>query len=157
VQVIVRKWRRFSNLTGFERAVAVEAAAALSATWLGLRLVGFCRWKSVLIRLAPPLPRERLASSTVLPAQVISRMEAAAARNLFFRPTCLERSMVLWWLLRSRGIPAKLRVGGRKTGQRFEAHAWVESDGTALNQPEEIHRRFMPFDAPIASTDAPAN
>jgi hypothetical protein len=157
LQTVIRKWRRFSNLAGFERAIVVEAAAGLAATRLGLRVVGFRRWKAVLSRLAPP-PREHdIAPLVGDSVKIVLQAESAAARNLFFRPNCLERSMVLWWLLRSRGIVAELRVGARKREQRFEAHAWVEYCGTVLNEPDETHLDFVPFDRPIAGLDTPAS
>jgi hypothetical protein len=78
-------------------------------------------------------------------------METIAARNLFFEATCLERSIVLWWLLRSRGIPVELRVGGRKQAERFEAHAWVEFEGTVLGDDAGAHDHFVPFECTAIS------
>jgi Transglutaminase-like superfamily len=151
----ITKWQRFWRLSGFERGIVVETFAALAVTWLGLRLAGFGRWKSVLTRFAPALREESLAPAMIETARIISRMEASAAQNLFFRPNCLEKSMVLWWLLLGRGIPAELRFGARKEGKRFEAHAWVECGGTVLNEPQGTHLHFAPFDAPIISVKIP--
>lgn len=154
---MLAKWQRFSRLTGFERGIVIEALAGLTATWVGLRLAGFRRWKSALTWLAAPRRDENSGAAGVGCAQVVLRMESAAARNLFFRPNCLERSMVLWWLLMNRGIAAELRIGARKDGQRFEAHAWVECGGTVLNDADETHLHFVPFDGPIASVETPVN
>jgi hypothetical protein len=154
---ILVKWQRFSRLPGFERGIVIEALAALIATWLGLRLAGFRRWKSVLAWLAATERDENGTPAGIDCAQVILRMESAAARNLFFLPNCLERSMVLWWLLMNRGIAAELHVGARKDAERFEAHAWVECGGTVLNDAEETHLHFVPFDGPIASVETPVN
>ena len=65
--------------------------------------------------------------------------------------------MVLWWLLRSRGIPVELRVGARKHSERFEAHAWVEFGGTVLNDADGQHAHFVPFDGPITSMETPTH
>lgn len=154
---IEHKWRTFSQLSGFERSVAIEAAVALAMTWPGLRLAGFRRWKSLLERLGPRNGGPALASCQSETVLAITRMEAAAARNLVFRPNCLERSVVLWWLLRSRGIAAELRVGARKDAQAFEAHAWVECAGRVISEAGETHRHFVPFDGPIASAEPPAS
>jgi Transglutaminase-like superfamily len=151
-----QKWQTFSRLSGFERGAAIEASVALAITWLGLRLAGFRRWKSVLEWLAPRNSAVALASPESETARAIARMEAAAARNLFFRPNCLERSLVLWWLLCSRGIRAELRIGARKQARTFEAHAWVESGGSVIGDPGETHLHFAPFDGPIASLEPPA-
>ena len=82
---MMERWHRFWRLSGFERGVVIEATGGLLATWLGLRLAGFRRWKSALGWLSPsanaiaPL----LGASCKKSVQVIARMEAAAARNLF--------------------------------------------------------------------------
>lgn len=148
-------WRRFYRLNGWERSIVLEAAGWLLATWTGLRLLGFRRWKSLLLRLDPTqIPstygvRQEVTASTCQ----ISRLELATARYLPLRTNCLEQSLVLWWLLHRRGIAAELRVGARKDSNRLEAHAWVELDGDVLNEPGEEHRGFVPFDGPLASLE----
>jgi hypothetical protein len=153
---MMERWHRFWRLSGFERGVVIEATAALLATGLGLRLAGFRRWKSVLAWLGPSanaiLPLQRASHKES--AQVIARMEAAAARNLFFSTNCLEQSLVLWWLLRRLGIAAELRIGARKEVGRFEAHAWVEVDSVVLNDANAEHHHFVPFDGPISPLEA---
>jgi hypothetical protein len=153
---MMERWQKFWRLSGYERGVAIEAAGGLLATWLGLRLAGFRRWKSVLARLAPSentAARQQRAPQSES-AEVIARMAAAAARNVFVRTNCLEQSLVLWWLLRRRGITAELRIGARKEFERFEAHAWVEVDSAALNNAGAEHLHFVPFDGPIPPLEA---
>ena len=78
-------------------------------------------------------------------------MVRAAARHGFGHPTCLEESLALWFFLRRQGIEAELRVGVRKEGEKFEAHAWVEREGVALNEPEALHEHYAAFDAALSS------
>lgn len=146
-------WRSFWRLSGFERGIALEAAACLPATWVGLRVAGFRRWKGLLGWLAPRVVRDAATSSASLEetARQIARMEEAAARNLFFGTNCLEQSLVLWWLLRIRGIAAELKIGARKDLNRFEAHAWVEFHGAILNGLGEEHLHFSPFEGQTTS------
>jgi hypothetical protein len=66
-----------------------------------------------------------------------------------YRATCLPRSLALWWLLRRRGIAADLRIGVRKEGGRFEAHAWTEWRGTVLNDGDDVGERFAVFQRAI--------
>jgi hypothetical protein len=82
----MNSWRSFWRLTGFERGVALEAAAGLAATWVGLRVAGFRRWKELLGRLAPRLVLDAGVFDVSLDetARQIVRMEQAAARHLFF-------------------------------------------------------------------------
>jgi Transglutaminase-like superfamily len=139
-------WQTFSRLTGRERGIVLEAAAGLTATWVGLRLLGFRRWRS-LLQLTVPRNTEILSENdSHSTAAGVLRMEEAAARNLFVTTNCLEQSLVLWWLLRRRGIAADLQIGARKSEQRFEAHAWVEFCGIALNSGGEDHLHFAPFE-----------
>jgi len=156
---MMERWHRFWRLSGFERGVVIEATAALLATWLGLRLAGFRRWKSVLGWLSPSANANAPLQGTPEKesAEVIARMEAAAARNHFFSTNCLEQSLVLWWLLRRLGIAAELRIGARKEFGRFEAHAWVEVDSVVLNDAGAEHRHFVPFDGPISPLEARTN
>jgi hypothetical protein len=152
----MERWQKFWQLSGYERGIALEAAGGLLATWLGLRLAGFRRWKNALARLTPSVdatPRQQVASQRES-ADMIARMSAAAARNAFFCPNCLEQSLVLWWLLRRRGIAADLRIGARKEFERFEAHAWVEVDSAVLNDSNAEHLHFVPFDGPISPVEA---
>jgi len=150
-------WDRFWRLSRFERGVVLTAAAGLAATWLGLRLVGFRRWKAALARLSSSPDPALIACSTehvqIDTAKSIARMEQSTARHLFFRTNCLEQSLTLWWLLQRRGIAADLRIGARKDADTFEAHAWVECGGLVLSEIGETHLQFVPFDGPVASME----
>jgi hypothetical protein len=139
-------WQTFSRLTGRERGIVLEAAGGLTATWVGLRLLGFRRWRSLLLFTVPRNTKILTENDSQSTAAGVLRMEEAAARNLFVTTNCLEQSLVLWWLLRRRGIAADLQIGARKSGQRFEAHAWVEFCGIALNSGGEDHLHFAPFE-----------
>jgi len=152
---LMKTWRGFRRLNGFERGIALEAAAVLAATWVGLRLAGFRRWKTVVTWLAPkPAPTSSARDTGHLDsARVVTRLEESVARHLFFGSNCLERSLVLWWLLRVRGISAELRIGARKEADRFEAHAWVELGGEVLSSGSDAHLHFVPFEGPLISME----
>jgi hypothetical protein len=151
----MKAWRGFWRLNGYARGLVLEAAAALAATWLGLRLAGLQRWKAALAWFLPSatIPAGPIDPDLIHSAREVARLEQAAARHLFFRANCLEQSLTLWWLLRRRGIEAELRVGARKEAERFEAHAWVEFRGVVLNDSAEHHLHFVPFDGPITSPE----
>jgi hypothetical protein len=153
---MIERWKRFRKLDAFERSIVLEATGGLLATWIGLRLIGFRRWERVLAVFAPPANTTGPTQGASLQesALIIARMQAAAARNLFFRTNCLVQSLVLWWLLRRRGIDAALRIGARKDSDRFEAHAWIELDSQVLNDASAEHRHFVPFEKPILSMEA---
>src|SRR5215472_18628234 len=80
-----------------------------------------------------------------------AHMVNAADRHGMVHPTCLVKSLTLWWLLGRQGITSELRVGVRKQVGNLEAHSWVEREGLALNEPEERHRHYAAFDAALTS------
>jgi Transglutaminase-like superfamily len=56
------------------------------------------------------------------------------------RALCLEQSLVLYYFLRRRGVPASFRMG--VSGVPFAAHAWVEYKGEPLN---DVREHIQPF------------
>lgn len=139
---------RRQRLSATERWLFIQAVVLLSANVLGLRLLGFRRWVSVLAWLAPKRPVR--PSSQEEPAvmkrvEQVVRLVAAAARHGPWGGRCLEQSLTLWWLLRWLGITTSVHVGVRKQGKRLEAHAWVEYLGRAINDRQDVDQRFRPL------------
>jgi hypothetical protein len=141
--------RRFKDLEPRARGLFLRAAVLLAFISLSLRFRGFRATQSSLQKRLPRTlgtisdrsSREQ-AESTALTA----RMVRSAARRTLGNPACLEQSLALWWLLGRQGIVSSVRIGTRKTDQQFEAHAWVECDGMALNEAEEPHQHYAAFD-----------
>ena len=142
---MISTWRRFWRLSSDERWAVCNAAFWLCATWTGLRILGFRRWKNVLSRFEANPPAASIPSNTgdlLLRARAIARWQSAAARHLFIRTNCLEQSTALWFLLRRHGVVAELRFGARKQAERLEAHAWVECMNVALGEDQGVHLHF---------------
>lgn len=148
VEPMMDTWRKFRRLNANERGIVLEAAAALPVAWIALRIAGAGIRKAALARAgfhASATAAGSNASSELAEAQRIARLQAATARNFFLRATCLEQSLVLRWMLRRRGMTPVLCIGARKEANQFEAHAWVELNGTALEAGEAPHPHFVPF------------
>jgi hypothetical protein len=79
------------------------------------------------------------------------RMVNAAVRHVWRSSTCLEKSLALWRLLERGGIASELRIGARKIDGKFEAHAWVERQGIAVDEPDDLHRHYAPFDGTLST------
>lgn len=142
----IATWRRFAQLRGSERATVLRAAFVITATSMGLRILGFRRWKNLLERALPVATPVKLSNPALLSqAQQLTRWHSAAARHLLLSTNCLEQAMSLYFLLRRQGLPAELRFGARKDAARLEAHAWVVCLGVALNEDLGEHRHFLPF------------
>jgi hypothetical protein len=138
--------RRFNALPRPAKAIFLRAALLFPVITVSLRLRGFRatqRWLQS--RLGKPAAAPLSADAASAQIHMVSRMVLAAARHSFFAATCLERSLVLWWLLARRGVATQLRIGVRKAGEKFEAHAWVERNGVAIAEPEAAHLHYTPF------------
>jgi hypothetical protein len=76
----------------------------------------------------------------------LSAIVEAAARRRLGNATCLRRSLVLWYLLRKEGIESELRFGVRKVSDEIIGHAWVEIDGSVINDDVRYIKQFTPMD-----------
>ena len=136
----------------------LRAAVLLPVISLSLRIRGFRATQQSLqdfaffARAETRFPENLTAGERV---GLTVRMVNAAAYHGWGRPTCLEKSLALWWFLRQVGVASSVRIGARTRDGRFEAHAWVECDGAALNEPGDAHRHYATFDAafPLQSTE----
>jgi hypothetical protein len=117
---------------------------------LSLRWRGFRATQAALERFLPKANPEPDAALANKDAAVTAHMVNAADRHGLVHPSCLAKSLTLWWLLARQRIPSRLRIGIRKEKERFEAHAWVERDGTALNEPDEHHHHYAAFDESLS-------
>jgi Transglutaminase-like superfamily len=127
-----------------------RATVLLPAISLSLRLRGFGATQESLQNFSVASNPGKYSSEDVANGDRVEmavRMVNAAARYGLVRPTCLEKSLMLWSLLRQQGTASSVRIGARKDGGKFEAHAWVERDGVALNEPGDAHRHYATFDA----------
>lgn len=132
-----------------------RAAVLLPLVRLSLRLRGYGKTFASLQKRVPihtksmenrPEPQEAV--------QTTCRMVRTAQRYSLATYTCLEESLTLWYLLHKQGIAACLRIGVRKENGKFEAHAWVEYGGEALNQDEAMHRHYAAFEQDLPEPPA---
>jgi Transglutaminase-like superfamily len=142
--------RRFSALGRTARGLFLRAAALLPLISLSLRLRGFRKTQTSLQKYLSPSKEDD--SSVPGRVDLTVRMVRAAVRHGVGHPSCLEESLALWWLLGRQSIVSELRIGVRKHDEKFEAHAWVEREGVAVNEPESLHEHYAAFDAALSST-----
>lgn len=140
--------QRYRALDREARKMFRRAVTLLPVVKASLRLYGFKKTKESLEE------RQRRESPQAVGAEIdreqigkTSRMVRSAAHYGIVQSSCLEESLTLWHLLRMQGYAAKLRIGVRKAAGKFEAHAWVEHEGLALNQTEEMHRHYAAFES----------
>jgi len=134
-----------------ERSALVQAAYLLPLTTMALRLITFQRLYRVLTRAGrPAIVRD--ASSSALVVAEVARAVGGASRHVPLGGACLQRSVVLWWLLRRRGVDSQIKLGARKADGRLLAHAWVEIDGQPVEADDRDARHQY-----VAMAWSPAN
>ncbi|MGH9848287.1 MAG: lasso peptide biosynthesis B2 protein [Blastocatellia bacterium] len=144
--------RKSLRLSWSEWWLLTQASVLLPMTALMLRLTGLRRYKLILSSLASSdsAPKEDQTEMVLAQALRISWLVKVAVRYGIYPANCLQRSLVLWWLLHQQGIRSELHIGTRKDSGRFEAHAWIEIAGFVLNDTDDVRQRFAPFDRPVA-------
>jgi hypothetical protein len=138
--------RRIARLRSLRREqwrVVLASLVLLPAVQLSLRLRGFKRTAGTLAahsarRAVPARASDARASAEAV--GIVAARPAIGAR-------CLGRSLVLWFLLRRRGIDAELVIGADlpRDGE-LSAHAWVEVAGEPVNDAANVRERFGGFD-----------
>jgi hypothetical protein len=145
------KLRRFNALERPAQKLFLRALALLPLVSLSLKLRGLQATQAALQKILPkPLPEQNPGDEKER-AALTAHMVNAADRHGLIHPSCLAKSLTLRWLLARQGITSHLRIGIRKELESFEAHAWVEREGAALNEPEEHHHHYAAFDAAFSS------
>ena len=126
------------------RGLLVEAALAIPAMHVLVRVFGVGRLHDVLAGLTAARVNAQGDAGAGSAKRVgeVARVVAMAARHAPGDHSCLHRSMALWWMLRRRGFDGRLRMGVRKGDAAFEAHAWVNHAGVALNDDPEVENRY---------------
>src|SRR6266446_3252198 len=137
--------RRFSALPRPAKGLFLRAVVLLPLLTVSLRVRGFAATQRFLQKFITPKKNNSPVTAVGSCAALTSRMVLAAARNSPIPSTCLERSLALWWLLACQGIATQFRIGVRKEGEKFAAHAWVERDGAAIGEPEASHLHYAAF------------
>jgi len=134
---VMRAFDRWRSLTPEAQLLTIKSAMAVGVSVIVLRMLGVERS----LRAAARPVRER--TRTVI-GEVVTAVDRAA--RYVPASTCLSTSLALTWMLRGRGVPAAVRIGV-KTAGHFDAHAWVESGGVALNDPERPAERYAAFES----------
>lgn len=132
--------------------MVIGTLALLPLVRVSLRTRGF-RWTTMVLT--------RLSDRAAVAEDVDrARRDAEAVAVVAGRPVvgarCLGRSLVLWFLLRRRGIDAELVIGAeRAEAGRLPAHAWVEVAGEPVNDAPDVRERFGSFDLRLPRLAAP--
>ena len=98
----------------------MKVTVALLVIRVALRLVRFRT-------LSFPLKRKALLNGKTAPEpEHFASLVEIASRYHVLNPSCLEKALVLFCILRRRGIEADLRIGTVLNEAGLQAHAWVK-------------------------------
>src|SRR5215471_11538351 len=100
-------WQSFSKS---DRVLLIKATLLLPVVATSLKTVGLRRTQSWLEKKAFA-SIDSATEQTRASVRRAAQMVAAACRQYPLRSDCLPRSIVLWSLLRHRGIDADVRIG----------------------------------------------
>lgn len=140
-----RRLAKFMALSFQDRILFFKLWILLFCVALLLRVLDFQRTRRLLDRLSPSGTRQAKATEEGMAyALDLGRLTKIAGRYVPANGTCLRQSLLVWWLLRRRGLPADLRIGVSK-GEVFAAHAWVELDGLPVNDEADVGERLTPL------------
>lgn len=136
----MNRWARLRALSWSQRALLLEALVQLSFTAVALRVGPK--------RLAVMTSRREARPASASVAREIARLVEVAARHGVMRPSCLQRSVALWRILRRHGIESELHLGARRCpDQRSPVfHAWVECNGVVLNDRADVRGHYVAFE-----------
>lgn len=143
-----RKWTTFKGLSPRSRSLFLRAFLGLIFVAIALPVSGL----KITQKMLSQLPQQSLTLSDTERGQRVQETAAMvkiAAHYYRFFTNCLKKSLVLWQLLRWQGIESELRIGVRRDRGHFEAHAWVEYHGIALNEVRDVRQDFATFDRSI--------
>lgn len=140
---LIGKLRKASRaLSRSDWLLIMQASGLLLAVELGLKLVSF-KTLMALLQGRGSVSGEGPSADPVNPERVAYLVEVASRYHML-KPTCLKKALVLYGLLRRRGIEVDLVVGVRKAEGRLEGHAWVKHDGQVIGG-GPVGERYTPL------------
>jgi len=115
---------RLGRLPLSDAAALAESVLLAGVCGLALRAVPFGRIVWAIGGLTHEPPRDRRKEPS---AALVARLErlAGVPYRRSARGACLRESLVLFLMLKRRGVPSTLRIGVRTDEDGFAAHAWV--------------------------------
>jgi hypothetical protein len=116
-----------------------------------LLLLPSCRFLASILRRG--LDSSSVALERLPEARRLARVTERIARLWPLGSRCLQRSLVLLWLLKRRGVGGQLRIGVRRNDDSLVAHAWIEIGGRPVNDTAAHCTAFTP----LVATDESLN
>jgi hypothetical protein len=150
--MLARRVARLRGLSPAQWRVVVASVLLLPVIQLSLRLRGF-GWTARLLADRSTGPQRPY---TVQETREAADAVALVAGRRVVGARCLGRSLLLWTLLRRRGIDAEVVIGAQTPQKRaLSAHAWVEVAGKPVNDAADVRERFGSFEVALPRLAGP--
>ncbi len=144
------RWYGWRTLTWAERGQLLLIALALPWIHGAIAVFGYQRTQQWLGRRSRRATAHVASDQELQRANRLARLAAVAGRHGAINATCLRQSLLLYWILRRRGLQPIVRLGVRKdAGNVLDAHAWVELDGHPLSSTSIQHQPFAEVPAQV--------
>ena len=117
----------------------MRAAVLIPLCAAAIRIVGLPPLLHVIAAIAARAQRTATAprADMVLSVRAVDRACGYGPKG-----ACLTRSVALMYLLARRGRLTELKIGAHRTTAGLAAHAWIEADGLALNDPANLRAAY---------------
>jgi hypothetical protein len=143
------KWvLKFLRLSGRDRSFLVKTYVLLTLVRLGLWLLPFEQLWKALVRLGR-YQNQPAPSSPLRIGPVVHRAIWAVNWSCKLTPggaKCLARALTVKVLLDRNQCPADFKIGVAKNSNgKFEAHAWIEVEGTVIIGQLKNLEQFTPM------------
>lgn len=109
---------------------------------ISLRVSGYRKTRHRLEQSSAPSESRQHTANDLVEAESLAKLASIAGNRLPIQATCLRQALLVYWMLRRKGLLPELRIGVQKVQGNMDAHAWVELDGTPVGQTDLTHKPF---------------
>lgn len=138
-----RRLERWRMLDWRQRRILIGCSLGVAAVHAGLALLGYARTRRIVKSCSRRRASRRATPFDVASAKELVWLAALAARQAVGEAACLRRSLLVYGLLRHRGLRPELQLGIGPQGAAFQAHAWVDLEGVPLLDSDAMFRPFI--------------
>ena len=140
------KWAKYQSLPVEDRFKLIAFAVLLMMVHIALSWFGYQKVYTFLA--SHPRKRDLFhgqEGESLKKAKHCAYLVSVAGRYGFIRVTCLRQALLVFWLLRRRGIFTELRIGVRKVEGSIIAHAWLKYGEDVITEGSLVEKNFSAF------------
>ena len=140
------KWAKYQSLPVEDRFKLIAYAFLLVLVQIALNWFGYQKVYTFLV--SHPRKHNIISGQTkeaLDEAKHCAYLVSIAARYGIIRATCLRQALLVFWLLRRRGIQTDLRIGVRREGESIFAHAWLKYGEDVITEGSLVEKNFSVF------------